>query len=103
MTADVYAADDDLIAQEGPQVSTRSAAIQVSADAEPDVLLRIAALLNLLNTPPERVAFEKLADDTVTVEIIIRGCSRRAVDLVCRKLLQLTCTRGASVRWDDLI
>ena len=58
MTADVYAADDDLPALEAPQLSTRSAAMQVSADAEPDVLCRIASLLNLLNTTPERVSFE---------------------------------------------
>jgi hypothetical protein len=89
MTADVYAADDDLLPNVGSSVSTERFIVKVIADADADVLLRIAAQLNLLNSVPQRFNFERLADDTVKVEFVV-ACSVRSVDLICRKLEQLT-------------
>jgi hypothetical protein len=90
MTADVYAADDDLLLDVGTGVSTEQFVVNVVADADADVLLRIAAQLNSLNNAPRRFNFERSTDDTVKVEIVVAGCSTRAIELVCRKLEQLT-------------
>jgi hypothetical protein len=90
MTADVYAADDDLLPDVGTSVPDEQFVVTVIADADADVLLRIAAQLNLLNNAPKRFNFERCIDDTVKVEIVVAGCSLRAIDLVCRKLEQLT-------------
>jgi acetolactate synthase regulatory subunit len=90
MTADVYAADDDLLSEVDTRVSTEQFVLEVIADADPDVLLRIAAQLNLLNNAPRRFNFERSTDDTVKVGIVVAGCSERAIELVCRKLEQLT-------------
>jgi len=89
MTTDVYAADDDLL-KERTSPSTEQFVVKVVADADADVLLRIAAQLNSLNNAPRRFNFERLSDDTVQVEIVVAGCSTRAIELVCRKLEQLT-------------
>ena len=91
MTADVYASDDNLSSDRTKPSLLESVTICVTADAQADVLLLIAAQFNLLNTAPERVIFNRREDDTVKVDITIRGCSARAVNLVCRKLEQLTC------------
>jgi hypothetical protein len=90
MTADVYAADDDLLPDVGTSVSAEQFVVKVVADADADVLLRIAVQLNSLNNAPKRLNFERGIDDKVKVEIIVGGCSLRAIDLVCRKLEQLT-------------
>jgi hypothetical protein len=90
MTADVYAADDNLLPDVGTRVSREQFVVNVIADADADVLLRIAAQLNALNNAPLRFHFERLADATVKVEIVVAGCSLQAIDLVCRKLEQLT-------------
>lgn len=90
MTADVYAADDDLPPDVGRAASSEQFVVKVVADADADVLLRIAAQLNSLNNAPRRFNFERLKDDTVKVEIVVAGCSMRAVELICRKLEQLT-------------
>jgi hypothetical protein len=89
MTADVDAADDDLPLGAGTSVSAEQFVVKVTADADADVLLRISAQINSLNNAPKRFNFER-CDDTVKVEIVVVGCSLRAVDLVCRKLEQLT-------------
>ena len=101
MTADVYASDDNLNAVRAQPRLASTATFSVTADAQPDVLLLIAVQLNLLNTTPERVAFEKLDDDVVRVDITICGCSERAANLVGRKLQQLTCVRTVAAGFND--
>jgi hypothetical protein len=90
MTADVYAGDDSLLSDVGTRVSTEQFVVKVIADADADVLLRIAAQLNSMNNAPRRFNFERLTDDTAKVEIVVAGCSERTIELVCRKLEQLT-------------
>jgi hypothetical protein len=95
MTADVYAADDYLSGNRSEPLTRDCVAICLTADAQPDVLLRIAVQINVLNMAPERVALKKTAD-TVTIEIVMSGVSEQAVNLVCRKLGQLTCVLDVS-------
>lgn len=97
MTADVYASDDNLAPDRAKPALIDSISFCVTADAQADVLLLIAVQLNLMNKAPERVIFEKREDDTVKVDVTVRGCSERAVNLVCRKLEQLTCVRTVFV------
>lgn len=89
MTADVYAGDDDLHSMR-QAVALVPATIRIRADAEPDVLFRIAAQLNLLNCVPTHFELTVTADGEVVVEVVVRNCTRFAVDMVCRKLDQLT-------------
>jgi hypothetical protein len=94
--ADVYAGD---IAQSG---STSISAAQVfayriEADAEPDVLARIAGICNLANVAPRRVSLDRFERGSVLVEIELDGISIATADSIRRKLLQLTCVTGVSL------
>jgi hypothetical protein len=97
MTADVYASDDHFVSDPAEPSLLESITFCVTADAQANVFLLIAVQLNLMNKVPSRVIFEKRDDDTVQADITIRGCSERAVNLVCRKLEQLTCVRSVFV------
>jgi hypothetical protein len=99
MTADVYAADDGLSDSTTPDRSTGCFVIRLISDADPDVLLRVSAQLNVLNEAPKRLVFERRADDIAEMTIVVR-CSERAADLVCRKLEQLTSIREVSATAD---
>ena len=101
MTADVYAGDDVLSAGNDRPGSAERFAIRLVADADPDVLLRVAAQLNVLNDAPRRFAFERQPDDTVTITISV-VCSARAVDLVVRKLAQLTSVLDVSASLSNI-
>jgi hypothetical protein len=95
MTIDVYAADDDLGASGTPEYLVQDYFIRLISDADPDLLLRVSAQLNFLNEAPKRLIFEKFADDTAQIYVVIR-CSERSADLVTRKLKQLTSVREVS-------
>lgn len=89
---DMYAAGAD---RADAEPLTGPAVIRLSADADADVLLRIAAQLNLLNTAPARLSLERHRD-TVAMVIAFERCTAQAIDLVCRKLAQLTCVLEVS-------
>ena len=94
--ADVYAGD---IAQSGgPAISAAQVfAFRIEADAEPDVLARIAGICNLANSPPRRVVLERTARGEVLMEIDLDGISSHTADSIRRKLLQLTCVNSVSL------
>jgi hypothetical protein len=100
MTADVYAADCGLSDAGASKRASEYFVIRLVADADPDVLHRVSAQLNLLNEAPMRVLFERSADDTAAMTILIR-CSARAADLVRRKLEQLTSVVNVSATPND--
>jgi hypothetical protein len=89
MTADVYAGDEDLnlARTEAPR---SVATIRVRAEADADVLFRVAAQLNLLNCPPLRFLLEQKPEGEVMIEAVVGNCTEFAVDMVCRKLERLT-------------
>ncbi len=70
--------------------------IRVSADADADVLLRIAVQLNFLNTAPSRLSLERHTEH-VNVVAGFEACSLETASLVCRKLAQLTCVVEVSM------
>jgi hypothetical protein len=89
MTTNLWARDSSLLDADIPSDPPEHFVIRLVADADPDVLLRVSAQLNFLNEAPIGVSFERSADDTAAMTIILR-CSARSADLVCRKLEQLT-------------
>jgi hypothetical protein len=91
MTADVYAGDEDLNLARPQAALSGLAIIRLRADADPDVLFRIAAQLNFLNCAPARFTLEQGSEGQVVAEIHVRECSEFSIDMACRKLERLTC------------
>jgi hypothetical protein len=83
----MYAAGADV--PDSDVIPAEPTTIRLSADADADVLLRIAVQLNFLNTAPAKLSLERRRD-RVDVIVSLEGCALHAVDLVCRKLAQLT-------------
>lgn len=90
MTADVYAGDEDLNLARPQAARSGLAIIRLRADADPDVLFRIAAQLNFLNCAPTRFLLEQGSEGEVVVEVQVGNCSEFSVDMACRKLERLT-------------
>lgn len=90
MKRDVYAGDLDLgTASTEPATRVR---VVVHADADPDVLLRVAVQLNLANRAP--TTFHLCSqEDEVIIETELVGVADTLIDMICRKLAQLTCVR----------
>ncbi|MEP6886322.1 MAG: hypothetical protein ABJC66_16360 [Gammaproteobacteria bacterium] len=97
MTRDVYAGDQDL--DTAPAAQTASfTRITIRADADPDVLLRIAAVLNTLNSAPHEFHLQRESPDIARVEVLLKDCAEVTGNLLCRKLEQLTCVVTAERR-----
>ena len=94
--ADVYAGD---LAQSRAAAldSAQVFAYRIEADAEPDVLARIAGICNLANVAPRRVSLDRFERASVLVEIDLDGISIATADSIRRKLLQLTCVTSVSL------
>lgn len=102
MTRDVYAGDQGPTPDFPTEGLVHSVRISIRAEAHPDILLRIAAPLNLFNAAPHEVHMRAQPDSTVRVDITMRQCSKFAVDRVCRKLAQLTCVLDVTHDLDTL-
>lgn len=94
MSRDVYAGDNDLTGRSTSSDRTSTVRIAVRADADPDVLLRVAAQLNLFNRAPASFTLRCPHDEEVIMDITIANCPDLLVDMVCRKLAQLTCVHS---------
>ena len=71
--------------------------IFVHADDSPDVLLRVASNLNVLNrAPAEFVLRRQATDGEARIEIVLAHCDDVEIDLLCRKLTQLSCVYTVS-------
>jgi hypothetical protein len=98
MTADVYAGDDGL--REGVRNSRAQAAVtfDIVADADVDLILRVGAVLNLLNVAPRAFHMEMGPEGTATVMALV-DCAESQADLVARKLRRLTSVREVVVKY----
>ncbi len=63
----------------------------IDADAEPDVLARVASLLNLANRVPLAVSLRRKAFERVHIAADMEQISATTADMIRRKLMQLTC------------
>jgi cell division protein FtsX len=98
MTADVYG-DDDGLRQGVPNLRPNAAAtFEIVADADADLILRVSAVLNLLNVAPHSFQMERRPEGTAMVKISV-DCAEFQADLVARKLERLTSVRDVIVKY----
>jgi hypothetical protein len=94
--ADVYAADTAL--NTGVRaVVTGTFSFSIEADADPDILSKVANQFNLANVPPSRASYARQAEGLAHIEVEMQGISATIADLIGRKLAQLS-----SVRWVEV-
>jgi len=94
MVADVYAGDD----ANPRRPSGDTALFVVVADPDADVLLKVAAHMQLGNNAPSGGALAKRADGAFVMSFEIEGLTGATVDLIRSKLLQITSVRTVDVR-----
>jgi hypothetical protein len=94
---DVYAGDDgfDGDLKSSPEGSF---AFRILADANPDVLLRVASQLLLSNLAPYKLALIRVSSDSVQIDAEIRGVTLNTAESIRRKLLQLSCAESVELR-----
>ena len=96
MTADVYADDDGLSGELRNPVG--AATINIVADADADLILRVGAALNLLNTAPRMFHMEAKPEGTMAVAALV-DCAEPQADLIARKLERLTSVHDVIVKY----
>ena len=89
--SDVYAGDEDLLLGAEMQGLTQAFTFRILADADPDVLLRVASQLLLSNVAPYKVALQRIAPASVQIDAALRGITWNMAESIRRKLSQLTC------------
>lgn len=92
--ADVYADDN---ATPG-ELSQQTVQFRIVADADADVLLRVAAQLCLGNIAPSAGLLRTNPDKTIVMRFEIAGLTAATVDSICRKLDQLSTIRQVAVK-----
>jgi hypothetical protein len=97
MATDVYADDDALRDAAALSSSLGIAEFSIVADADPDVLLRLAAIFNLLNVAPRAFHLDGV-NETVNVRALVERCTQRQADHAARKLRQLTCVHSVELQ-----
>jgi hypothetical protein len=100
--ADVYAGDITTIRL---AVDTRSTiyCFRVKADAEPDVLARVASIFNIANAAPHRATLLRDSPDVVNMSIAIELSGAAMADSIRRKLEQLTCVICVELMVDESV
>ena len=98
MTADVYAGDDDARKGGRPAQPAGTATVNIVADADANLILRVGAALNLLNVAPRVFTMEAGPEGTAAVQAMV-DCSEPQAELIARKLQQLTSVRDVVVRY----
>lgn len=73
----------------------------IEADAQPDVLGRVANLLNLANLAPQLVHLQRKSDEILTISVEIGPITNTSAELIRRKMTQLTCVTEVSLASRD--
>jgi hypothetical protein len=94
MTKDVYAGDHALDIDSGSSLDRSLIALVIEADADPDVIVRVASTLNALNSMPTEFHATRTIAGIAHFKVILEGCTDWKVEMLVRKLRQLV-----SVRW----
>ena|ERR1700730_6632701 len=100
--ADVYAGDTTLPDDWNEQEQIVFV-YTIEADAEPDVLARIANLFNLANVAPMSANLRRKSPELVVLSVEIGPMRSTIATMIRRKIAQLTCVRdvvltGAQLR-----
>jgi hypothetical protein len=98
MTADVYAGDESL---RGGARSSRPmgvATFDILADADADLVARVAAILTLLNIAPRLFHMEARPEGMASVRAFV-DCAEPQAELLARKLERLTSVRDVNMRY----
>lgn len=91
-------ADDYARGPSGPESPVVSVTYCISADAQPDVLLRIAGVLNFANQAPWNLSMRVSGVEEVMIETALRDVTAVLADMIRRKLTQLTCVVSVEMR-----
>src|ERR1700686_1765497 len=91
-------ADDYTRGPSGPECPAISVTYRISADAHPDVLLRIAGVLNYANQAPWSLSMRVSDPEEALVETALRNIPAALAELIRRKLMQLTCIVSVEMR-----
>jgi hypothetical protein len=97
MTADVYADDHGARAGARNAQPAGAATFEIIADADANVVLRVAAALNLLNVAPRMFHMEAQPEGTAAIRALI-DCAEFQAQLIARKLQQLTSVRDVIMK-----
>jgi hypothetical protein len=98
MTFDLYAGGQGGRDEHGNSRSPGSATFNVIADADPNLILRVGAALNLLNVAPRNFRMEARPEGTAALEAQV-DCAEAQADLVARKLQQITSVHNVVVAY----
>jgi len=94
----VLTADDYTRGPSGPESPVVSVTYRISADAHPDVLLRIAAVLNYANRAPWSLSMQMSGLEEVLIQTALRDIPASMAEMLRRKLTQLTCVVSVDLR-----
>jgi hypothetical protein len=72
------------------------ATFDITADVQADLLMRVSAVLNMLNVAPRTFSLQSHPDGLATVRAFI-DCGEHQAQLIARKLRQLTAVRDVSL------
>ena len=95
---DVYAGDDHLHADLQTSMPQQTFAFRILADANPDVLLRVASQFLLSNVAPCNFTLAHRTPDSVQIDAELSGVTASTAESIRRKLSHLTCTETVEVR-----
>ena len=70
----------------------------IVADADPDLIVRVGAALNLLNVAPRVFHVEARPDGAAAIKTLV-DCSEPQAELIARKLQRLTSVRDVVVTY----
>lgn len=89
---DVYAGDDDLGGETDSVEPQQAFTFHIVADADPDVLLRVASQFLLSNVVPYALSLKRVPPASVRIDAELRGIIVPMAESIRRKLAQLSCT-----------
>lgn len=94
--ADVYAADLGVPGSSSEHAGTVFVFV-IEADAQPDVLARVASVFNLANRVPVSATLRQESIERVHIDIDMTQIAPSVADSIRRKLLQLTCVTAVEM------
>jgi len=100
--ADAYAGSITTI-RSAADTRSRLYCFRVKADAEPDVLARVANIFNIANAAPHRAILLRDSPDVVNVSVAIELSGAAMADMIRRKLEQLTCVISVELMGDESV